>query len=853
MSDFVIGKYDILKKYSGNDKHVTIPDGVKQIGENAFRGNTCLESVIVPKGVGSIADNAFRDCCNLQSINIPDGVVTICEGAFSGCSSLMDLVIPDSVTTIGFGCFSGCVNLQNVNIPAGITHLPERIFSGCSSLRNISIPNTVKRIGSHAFCDCAAEITLPKFFRINQSMPAHACSFLYGANLCARDMVDLMLHQPYDEWNSIFNSVHSNPEDTLNELLILEREPLLSNRFVLLYLLKYGAELGSRALPVFEFFLHSGAKHDFFILAKAKDFFENGDTRLQEVLKRYVISPSVDILVQVAMAAIPPFPTEMITKGEDLCSLAVSDKIIASIQYISQLLFNKKSTSKITLKGTKVKVPANVIQWLLIELARCRSVQADVKRVIALLNQEALTTFLWNLYTVVPNRPVQTDISMVIWMIGHIGTEAQVSRMLSDLKEIRRRTEVSATGSGRGRNAYAIQQSVAYNDSPEVLLMLDKRGELAASAKVRGMSVEALRAQLQAATDNMLDSQGTYRLNYGDNQFSAILKPDMTLAFRNEKNGKISKSLPKPGKTDDPVLAAAAAEDVKKLKTNIKNLSGQRTKGIQEMLYSGSSMPYADWKAQYLSSVILKTLAGGILWGVFDGKDTLLQPFCLNADGRPADASGNEVLPQDSDHISVVDASQLSPEALEAWRALFWGKGTKAVVRQFELPGRYVTKELATKRYEKLTVSVGYAFNALEMGSVDSSQFASIDCNYIDVALHARWGDEVMEISDISFAQNIPAFDQMTDHQKRLWNRDIIRLDSILHPEKQVEEIVCAGDVTQIKSFVDTHLITADNITDMLGLAIKHKRTETTAFLMQLKHEWLGDVQDPFAEFKLDF
>ena len=154
--------------------------------------------------------------------------------------------------------------------------------------------------------------------------------------------------------------------------------------------------------------------------------------------------------------------------------------------------------------------------------------------------------------------------------------------------------------------------------------------------------------------------------------------------------------------------------------------------------------------------------------------------------------------------------------------------------------------------YEELTVSVGYAFNALGMGSVDSSQFASIDCNYIDVALHARWGDEVMEITDISFAQNIPAFDQMTDHQKRLWNRDIIRLDSILHPEKQVKEIVCAGDVAQIKSFVDTHLITADNITDMLGLAIKHKRTDATAYLMQCKQDWIGEVQDPFAEFTLD-
>ena len=520
---------------------------------------------------------------------------------------------------------------------------------------------------------------------------------------------------------------------------------------------------------------------------------------------------------------------------------------------ISQLLFGKRSPSGITLAEGETKVPSNVLTWLLTEISRCRSVHADVKRVVKLVDSRKLTDFLWSFYNIVPNRPVQTNISPIIWMIGHIGTAAQVSKMLSDSREIRRRTEVSTTGSGRGRNGYAIEQSIVFNDSPEVLLMLDKRGELAASAKVRGISVDSLRAQLQAAADNMLDSQGAYRLNYGDRQFAAMLMPDMTLTFRNEQTGKISKSLPKPTKTDDAALAAAAAEDVKKLKSNIKNIAGQRTKAIQEMLYYGKSLSFADWKAQYLSSTILKTLAGGILWGIFDEKDTLLQPFCLAPDGRLTDASGDEVLPQDQDRISVVDASQLSPEALEAWRTLFWRKGTKAVIRQFEMPGRYVTKEFAKERYEGLTVSVGYAFNALGTESIESAQYASIDCNYIDVALHARWGDEVMEITDISFAKNVPAFDQMTDHQKRLWNRDIIRLDSILHPEKQVEEIVCAGDVAQIKSFVDTHLITADNITDMLGLAIKHKRTDATAYLMQCKQDWIGEVQDPFAQFTLDF
>ena len=110
-----------------------------------------------------------------------------------------------------------------------------------------------------------------------------------------------------------------------------------------------------------------------------------------------------------------------------------------------------------------------------------------------------------------------------------------------------------------------------------------------------------------------------------------------------------------------------------------------------------------------------------------------------------------------------------------------------------------------------------------------------------------------MEISDISIDHAPPPYGQMTDHQKRLWNRDILRLDSVLHPEKRLEVIVARGDVGEIKLCVETHLITGDNITDMVGLVIQHKRTEATAYLMQLKQDWIGEVQDPFSQFTLDF
>ena len=64
----------------------TIP--VKEIGNNAFEGNTTIISITIPDGVTSIGGHAFDGCSSLTSINIPDGVTSVGDYAFRGCSSL---------------------------------------------------------------------------------------------------------------------------------------------------------------------------------------------------------------------------------------------------------------------------------------------------------------------------------------------------------------------------------------------------------------------------------------------------------------------------------------------------------------------------------------------------------------------------------------------------------------------------------------------------------------------------------------------------------------------------------------------------------------------------------------------
>ena len=54
-------------------------------------------SVTIPNGVTEIGEEAFYDCSSLTSINIPDGVTRIGDDPFADCLSLEELVIPDDL------------------------------------------------------------------------------------------------------------------------------------------------------------------------------------------------------------------------------------------------------------------------------------------------------------------------------------------------------------------------------------------------------------------------------------------------------------------------------------------------------------------------------------------------------------------------------------------------------------------------------------------------------------------------------------------------------------------------------------------------------------------------------------
>ena len=212
-----------LLKYTGTAQTVSVPDGIKEIGEEAFSGNDDLIQIDLGDQVEKIDYRAFADCGSLRTVRCGNGMQEIGMGAFSNDTSLVNMSLGDQVKEIGSGAFAGCSSLKSVELSAGntylsysngviyddeqkiiyallpgyekeaftlpstveeikgyafwgnpylsyvkldsaLTNIPAYAFSNCMNLQEVSISLPVRTIEADAFQDCVnlAKVNLPE-------------------------------------------------------------------------------------------------------------------------------------------------------------------------------------------------------------------------------------------------------------------------------------------------------------------------------------------------------------------------------------------------------------------------------------------------------------------------------------------------------------------------------------------------------------------------------------------------------------------------------------------------------------------------------------------------------------------
>ena len=116
-----------------------------KIPPQAFSFCTEIRHVLVENGVKIVGEAAWRCCRQLQIVHLPDTVVSLLQGAFSMCQVLRVVVAP-GCKYFGAKVFEECCSLTQV----GAAHCPSnklapqaqlrpRAFQACTALRNINL------------------------------------------------------------------------------------------------------------------------------------------------------------------------------------------------------------------------------------------------------------------------------------------------------------------------------------------------------------------------------------------------------------------------------------------------------------------------------------------------------------------------------------------------------------------------------------------------------------------------------------------------------------------------------------------------------------------------------------------
>ena len=174
---------------------VILPEGLKTIGEYAFRGTT-IRKMHIPSTVETIkqrafestpltyltfANNsqintienyAFNNCTTLQSVDFGNNsqLTTLGERAFASCTSLKSVNFGSNsvLTTIGRGAFAWCYALPNIQLPNTVTDVSYGVFQSCTSLKSIVFSDAMTIIMDHVCYGCSAleQVHLPATLKI---------------------------------------------------------------------------------------------------------------------------------------------------------------------------------------------------------------------------------------------------------------------------------------------------------------------------------------------------------------------------------------------------------------------------------------------------------------------------------------------------------------------------------------------------------------------------------------------------------------------------------------------------------------------------------------------------------------
>ena len=191
----------------GNAKAIRVPRGrTDKIPPQAFSFHTEVRHVLVKDGMRIVGEAAWRSCRQLQVVRLPETVVSLLHGAFSRCPVLRIVAAP-GCKHVGAKVFEECCSLTQIgttqypgNILAPQAQLRPRAFQGCTALRylNLGTSESGPAYPNRSLPDCCfleagiVALSLPPDFNRIGSAACASCQQLQTVGLSQTDAIEIL-------------------------------------------------------------------------------------------------------------------------------------------------------------------------------------------------------------------------------------------------------------------------------------------------------------------------------------------------------------------------------------------------------------------------------------------------------------------------------------------------------------------------------------------------------------------------------------------------------------------------------------------------------------------------------------
>jgi len=306
-----------------------------------------------------------------------------------------------------------------------------------------------------------------------------------------------------------------------------------------------------------------------------------------------------------------------------------------------------------------------------------------IAKVVAACTPESLGDFAWDLFNAWLAAAAPSKDGWGMAALGWLGNDDTARRL----------TPLIRNWPGEGAHARAVLGlDVLAAIGSDVALMLlngiaqkvkfkglqDKaREKIDAIAEARSLGTEELEDRL--APDLGLDEAGTLLLDFGPRQFRVGFDEALKPYVRDSDGARLA-DLPKPKKTDDASLAAAAVERFKLLKKDARTIASQQVLRLEIAMCTRRRWDQTVFERFLAGHPLLRHLVQRLVWGVYEMDadeqrqgGRLLQCFRVAEDGSYSDADDAPLsLPQgDRIRLGLPHALELPAQTAAAFGQLF--------------------------------------------------------------------------------------------------------------------------------------------------------------------------------------